>query len=486
MKYHNGYNANLMLDDFVPEPPQMRFYLRPIDAAERDICSTLGIEVKTKTIKRGYKFRLTDLAPEQLDMLPQFFGNERFAWNKMLAEQNARMERGERVMSHFDMNKFLTDLKKEHPFLANSPSQALQARAGKLRKSFDACFDKSNPAAAPKFKKKFKAKKSFSVPQGVSLVGTDSITVPKLGTLYFINGGKNKARQKTFRKIEGSINSITLSQDGSGFWISIQTEMEVEDVVHASKSQAGLDVGKVRYASLSDGSYYLPLCALEKKLDRLAFLQQQMARQVKFSNNWTYTKEKVTKLHRKIANMRKDFLNKLSTHLCNSHAVIYVEDLKIKNMMASASGTVEAPGKNVARKSGLNRTIGDQAWGTFVRMLMYKQEWRGGLVIEVNPAHTSQRCPKCGFTHKDNRESQSRFGCINPECNYTANADYVAAINIKVKGQTAPVNLEVLLGFLNPAESGTCWREPVRISVLQGREYVNVTNHTEYSKIVRE
>ena len=81
MKYHNGYYANLMLDDFVPEPPQMRFYLRPIDAAERDICSTLGIEVKTKTIKRGYKFRLTDLAPEQLDMLPQFFGNERFAWN---------------------------------------------------------------------------------------------------------------------------------------------------------------------------------------------------------------------------------------------------------------------------------------------------------------------------------------------------------------------------------------------------------------------
>ena len=77
-------------------------------------------------------------------------------------------------------------------------------------------------------------------------------------------------------------------------------------------------------------------------------------------------------------------------------------------------------------------------------MLTYKQDWRGGLLIEVNPAYTSQRCPKCGFTHSENRESQSRFGCINPECNYTVNADYVASQNIKVKGQTAPDSLSLL------------------------------------------
>ena len=448
-EFHNGYHAGLVLGDFIPEPAQMKFYLREVNSKELDLCTMLGVEVKTRTIQRGYKFRLTDLTAEQQDMLPQFFGNERFVWNKLLAEQQARLEQGERVMSHFDMNKMITALKQEYPFLSNSPSQALQARAGKLRKSYDACFDKKNPAAAPKFKKKFKAKNSFSFPQGIFLSGPDSVTVPKLGTLYFINGGNNPARQKTCRQIEGKINSVTISFDTAGYCISFQTEMEVEDVVHASRSHVGLDLGKIRYASLSNGAFYLPLCALEQKLDRLAHLQQQMARQEKFSSNWNYTKNKVTKLHRKIANMRKDFLHKLSTHLCNSHAVIYVEDLKIKNMMASASGTVENPGKKVKQKSGLNRTIGDQGWGMFLRMLAYKQDWRGGVIIEVNPAYTSQRCPKCGFTHARNRESQSRFGCINPECNFTANADYVASLNIKVKGQTAPDSLELLRVLLD-------------------------------------
>jgi putative transposase len=97
--------------------------------------------------------------------------------------------------------------------------------------------------------------------------------------------------------------------------------------------------------------------------------------------------------------------------------VIIVEDLKIKNMMASAAGTVEKPGKNIRQKAGLNRTIGDQAWGKFIAMLRYKMDWRGGLLIEVGAHYTSQRRPKCGFTHALNRESQSRFGCINPECN---------------------------------------------------------------------
>jgi putative transposase len=76
----------------------------------------------------------------------------------------------------------------------------------------------------------------------------------------------------------------------------------------------------------------------------------------------------------------------------NSHAVIIVEDLKIKNMMASAAGTVEKPGKNIRQKAGLNRTIGDQAWGKFIAMLRYKMDWRGGLLIEVGAHYTSHRC----------------------------------------------------------------------------------------------
>jgi putative transposase len=97
--------------------------------------------------------------------------------------------------------------------------------------------------------------------------------------MYFINGG-DPAREKTCRVIEGTIKNTTISLDTCGVhWISVQTEMTVEEVVHTSDSIVGLDLGCVRYATLSSGAYYLPLNALDKQLDRLALLQQKMARQ---------------------------------------------------------------------------------------------------------------------------------------------------------------------------------------------------------------
>jgi putative transposase len=89
-----------------------------------------------------------------------------------------------------------------------------------------------------------------------------------------------------------------------------------------------------------------------------------MARQIVRSHNWLYTKDKVAKLHWKIANMRKDFLQKLSTNQqisATATLVIIVEDLKIKNMMASGAGAVEKLGKNVlqkAKKTRIRRKIG--------------------------------------------------------------------------------------------------------------------------------
>ena len=108
-----------------------------------------------------------------------------------------------------------------------------------------------------------------------------------------------------------------------------------------------------------------------------------------------------------------------------------------------------------------------------IRMLQYRHDWRGGLLIEVGPHYTSQKYPKCGFTHALNGESQSRSGCINPECNHTENADLVASKNIKLKGQTAPDSLEALERLLALQNQELGWREPVRISALQGLKCVN-------------
>jgi len=112
--------------------------------------------------------------------------------------------------------------------------------------------------------------------------------------------------------------------------------------------------------------------------------------------------------------------------------MIVMEDLKIKNMSKSARGCIDEPGRNVAQKSGLNRSILDQGWGEFQRQLAYKQEWRGGRVVYVDPKHTSQTCPMCGHQEKGNRLTQENFRCL--ECFFEDNADKVAAQNILSRG----------------------------------------------------
>jgi putative transposase len=112
--------------------------------------------------------------------------------------------------------------------------------------------------------------------------------------------------------------------------------------------------------------------------------------------------------------------------------VIALEDLKVANMSRSAQGTVEAPGKNVRQKAGLNRGILDQAWGEFARQLEYKTAALGGAVVYVNAAYSSQECRVCGHVDRANRKTQASFLCT--ACGNSENADTHAAKNILARG----------------------------------------------------
>lgn len=107
-----------------------------------------------------------------------------------------------------------------------------------------------------------------------------------------------------------------------------------------------------------------------------------------------------------------------------------VEQLNIKNMVKSARGTMEEPGRNVTQKSGLNRSISQEAWGRTVTMLTYKTARHGGTLHQVPAPGTSLRCSACGFTRPGSRESQATFVCTNPDCGWSGNADWNAARNI--------------------------------------------------------
>ena len=165
---------------------------------------------------------------------------------------------------------------------------------------------------------------------------------------------------------------------------------------------------------------------------RLRRYQRRTSRKVKFSNNWKRAQAKVKNLHYRIANIRKDFLHKASAAISKNHALVVIEDLKVRNMSASAAGTIEAPGVNVRAKSGLNKSILDQGWSEFRRQLEYKMAWKSGWLVAVTPQYTSRTCPRCGHTSKDNRKTQAKFECVG--CGFEENADLVGAINILERG----------------------------------------------------
>ncbi|EOC9367865.1 RNA-guided endonuclease InsQ/TnpB family protein [Enterobacter asburiae] len=354
----------------------------------------------------------------------RFAGSCRFVYNKALALQKERHEQGEKKLGYAGLCKMLTDWRNsaETAWLADAPVHPLQQTLKDLERAYSNFFDKR--ANFPRFRKKGLSD-SFRYPDPKQIKldqGNGRIFLPKLGWIRYRNS----------RQVTGEVKNVTVSQSCGKWYVSIQTECEVSAPVHPSTSMAGLDAGVAKLATLSDGTVFKPVNSFQKNQKKLALLQRQLSRKVKFSNNWQKQKRKIQRLHSRIANIRRDYLHKVTTTISKNHAMIVIEDLKVSNISKSAAGTVSQPGRNVRAKSGLNRSILDQGWYEMRRQLEYKQLWRGGQVLAVPPAYTSQRCACCGHTAKENRQSQSTFRC--QACGYTANADVNGARNILAAG----------------------------------------------------
>lgn len=352
----------------------------------------------------------------------RFAGACRFVFNRALALQNEHHEAGNKYISYTKMASWLIEWK-SHPdtqWLKDAPSQPLQQSLKDLERGYKNFFQKR--AAFPRFKKRGQ-NNAFRYPQGVKLDQTNNrISLPKLGWIRYLNS----------REVIGEVKNVTVSQSCGKWYVSIQTEFEVPEPVHKAASMVGLDAGVTKLATLSDGTVYQPVNSFKASQRKLAMLQRQLSRKVKFSASWQKQKKKIQRLHSHIANIRRDYLHKVTSEISKNHAMIVIEDLKVSNMSKSAKGTAERPGRNIRAKSGLNRSILDQGWYEMRRQLEYKQLWRGGQVLAIPPAYTSQRCACCGHTAKENRQTQSKFVC--QVCGYTENADINGARNILAAG----------------------------------------------------
>jgi putative transposase len=132
----------------------------------------------------------------------------------------------------------------------------------------------------------------------------DRIFLPKLGWIRYRNS----------REVLGTVKNVTVSNRNGKWFVSIQTEREVEQPV-AQGGAVGIDMGVVRFATLSNGTVVPPLNIVKRYAADLRKAQQVMSRKKKFSNNWKQAKAKVQRIHVRIANARRDYLHKASTSI---------------------------------------------------------------------------------------------------------------------------------------------------------------------------
>ncbi len=375
-------------------------------------------------INKAYRYRLKP-TPLQVAQFETYAGHCRFLWNKVLHMNIERLKNKQHILYYQEMDFFskLWKRSEEYGFLKECPAHCLQQKLRDLERAFKDCFDKKQPGKRLPTKRKKNLHDSFRFPEPKQIkLDHNRIKLPKLGWVTFFHS----------QKVEGTIKNVTITREGNHWYVAICVTEVIKLPKELPTSAIGIDVGIANFASFSSGQRVLPINSGREHAKRLAILQRRLAKKVKFSNNWKKVLVKIRKLHQKIAYTRRDFLHKLTTTLSKSHAMVVIEALKIKNMSKSAVGTIDAPGRNVKAKAGLNKSILDQAWGEFKRQLKYKLAWRGGMLIEVNPRYTSQKCSGCGYTSIRNRKSQQNFCCM--ACQYQEHADINAAKNILAAG----------------------------------------------------
>lgn len=245
--------------------------------------------------------------------------------------------------------------------------------------------------------------------------------------------GLPNVRLKMHRPLLGEPVKMVIKKDGRGRWFAIIVVKQPEFCGPLNKSALGLDLGVENLVTDSDGVFYGKV-APDRQADRLE-IEQSLARKKKGSRRWRKEKQRLAhQKQREKSKRRTQHFQVASKIIRKAKHSIFIEDLTVKNMTRSASGTIEKPGTNVAAKSGLNRSILDSGMAQFVKILSDKAESAGRLVVKVDPRGTSQECSDCGLTVKKTL-NQRWHKC---SCGAEYHRDHNAARNVLHRGVVIP------------------------------------------------
>ena len=328
-------------------------------------------------------------------------GTARFAWNWGLSEWQRRHQGGEKVDGLKLKKEFNARKAAEFPWTYEVTKYASQQPFLHLQAAFRRFFQKK--AGYPRFKRKG-VNDSFYVGGDHIEVSGRRIRIPRLGWV----------RMREEVRFRGKIVSATVGRIADRWFVSVQVELEEAPVRCESQASIGVDLGVNRLATLSNGVTFEGRKPLRQHLKRLRRWSRMLSRRQKGSKNRQKARRKLSLLHYRIRCLRQDGLHKLTSYLTENYALIAIEDLNVKGMLANRR---------------LSRAIADMGFHEFRRQLDYKSRLRGNHLEVVNRWFASSKtCSDCGFVKQELSLSERRFRC--ERCGFESDRDRNAALNL--------------------------------------------------------
>jgi len=365
---------------------------------------------------RGSRFRLFLTSPQEL-YVESVGAACRALWNVALEQRRAAWSLRHRHIAVATQCAELPALKCAEPRLADAPAHALIQT---LRDLDYAC--RQYGVLRVNWRSRRRWQPSFRIPEPRALGEVrrlsrrwGEVRLPKLGRVRF----------RWTRPIGGALRHATVKRDGDSWFISFCVDDGRVEAVPNGLPPVGIDRGVVVPLATSGGQHFPFVGMPPGEQEHLRRLHKRLSRQQKGSNRRRATVRAMGRVYRRARLRRTDFGHQRAHELTTAHGLVAIEDLRVTNMMRSARGTVEQPGRNVRQKAGLNRAILDKAWGALGTALEWHGRKNGCDVVAVPAAFRSQTCSSCGHVAAESRESQARFRCV--ACGFKANADVNAA-----------------------------------------------------------